>query len=550
MYAIVLAILLLTTGLPAAAESVSGVDVMLAVDDSGSMRHNDPNRLLSQVVQHFAGKLGPEDRLAMVIFGDRARLSLPLTSVAADGFADALSAAVDKIDYSSRLTDIAGATEMARHTLDEQARPSARQVLVLITDGQIDLGSERKNRESKSWLLESILPNATRQGVSVFGITLTDEADVELIQRLSDATGGTYYRLLAADDVGSVFDRIIDRLQSPRAIAALSPSPATSTQPVLSGPPQVEQQAPSPDRPTESPSPAPDVAAAPSPAPAQTPEFPPAVPSAPPSSASLAGLAATVPSAAWMAGAALAVLVLIGWIIFRRSRAQCPGARLIDQSPGSDLSYRVKKRSTVIGRKGFPNDFGLDSNAVGRQHARIEYRKEESAFYISDLNSKNGTRLQRGGAADPYATVSMDHQPGSTHGEPIMVSQAQKLRHRDEILLGDVSLLFLIESEWKMEPQAGDSEPETRRLPLSGEAPNAPVPTGFQLDGTEHCEQHPDEMAVARCNRCHRLICDKEDPVAHEGGKACRQVVEEGRCPNLGNARTVGIYDDSRGTTA
>jgi hypothetical protein len=272
-------------------------------------------------------------------------------------------------------------------------------------------------------------------------------------------------------------------------------------------------------------------------------EPPPAIPAALPSSARPAEVTPSFPPAAWIAATALAVLVLIGWVVVRRSRAQCPGARLIDQSPGSDRTYRLKKRNTVIGRKGFPNDFGLDSNTVGRQHARIEYRNEENAFYISDLSSKNGTRLQRGGAADPYATVSMNHQPGATHGEPIVVSQSQKLRHRDEILVGDVSLLFLVESEWKMEPRAGHSETQT--LPGSGGASDASAPAGSQLNGTERCDQHPDELAVVRCNRCHRLICSKEDPVEHEGGMACRQVVEEGRCPNLGNAPTVGIYDDS-----
>lgn len=513
MYAFVFALALLVTGLPAIAGAATGVDVMLAVDNSGSMRRNDPNRLLSQVVQYFAGKLGPEDRLGVVIFGDRARLFLPLTSVAGENFAETLTATVNKIDYSSQLTDIAGASELARHTLEEQSLPSAQQVLVLITDGQIDLGSDRRDVESKRWLLDSILPDATRQGVRIFGITLTDEADVELIQRLSDATGGTYYRLLSADDVEDVFDRILDRLQPP-------------DNPVQSGPATVDGQPAA----TEVPDSAQNER--------QTP--PPAIPA---ESAPLAEVTATVPSAAWISLAVVALLVPIGWILFRRSRAQCPGARLIDQSPGREASYRLKKRSTVIGKKGFTNDFGLDSHVVSRQHARIEYRKDENAFYISDLNSKNGTRLQRGGTADPFATVSMDHRPGSTQGQPILVSQAQKLRHRDEILVGDVALLFLIESEWKMEPQAGYSETETQTLPLSGNAPNAPVATRFQLDGTSHCEQHPDQMAVARCNCCHRLICGKEDPVEHEGGTACRQIIEEGRCPNLDNARTVGIYD-------
>lgn len=215
-----LAIMWLT---PSWADSGTKLDVVLVLDNSGSMRKNDPERLLRQVVRSFAAKLNPDDRLGIITFDQISHLVLPLSSPTDANFSEQLNQAIDKIDYSGQHTDIPGGVEEARHLIELHGRNEAKAIILLLTDGSIDLGSESRNSERKRWLLDSILPAAKNQKLRLFGITLTADADVELIQSMAEATGGEYYRLLHTDEISANFDAIFAHvlaLQAKQQVAA------------------------------------------------------------------------------------------------------------------------------------------------------------------------------------------------------------------------------------------------------------------------------------------------------------------------------------------
>jgi Mg-chelatase subunit ChlD len=57
------------------------LDIVFVLDNSGSMRNNDPNFITKEVVTNFLGSLGGKSRLGMVIFDETANLVEPLTSL-------------------------------------------------------------------------------------------------------------------------------------------------------------------------------------------------------------------------------------------------------------------------------------------------------------------------------------------------------------------------------------------------------------------------------------------------------------------------------------
>src|SRR5437588_7217747 len=97
-----------------AADAPPAIDIMLALDNSGSMKRNDPQRLLPKVVTEFAERLGHGDRVGIVAFDQTARTLLPLTHLREGDLASALAPALRQVNYSGRLTDIPAGLEAAR----------------------------------------------------------------------------------------------------------------------------------------------------------------------------------------------------------------------------------------------------------------------------------------------------------------------------------------------------------------------------------------------------------------------------------------------------
>ena len=81
--------------------------------------------------------------------------------------------------------------------------------------------------------------------------------------------------------------------------------------------------------------------------------------------------------------------------------------------------HRVERQETVIGRDGSA-DFPIDDEEVSKQHCLL--RAEGPVCTVTDLGSLNGTLL---------------------NGRPLRQGVAQRLRHLDEIQVGNTRLFLL-----------------------------------------------------------------------------------------------------------
>ncbi len=388
--------------------------VVLLVDNSGSMRGNDAERLVPEAVTGFVADLAPATEVAVVAFDSSARLLAPLAPAA--GFRTSV---LDRLDYRGQLTDPASAVERALYELRD--RPPAalgRDAIVLLTDGVIDLGNVGASLRAEDWLLGELREQLVARDVSVWAIALTDAADFRLLNQLTEATGGRYFRALAATDVEEAIGRIgagIAAMDEPRPAAApverIERTPAArDAEPVTEPAPRVVVEAP----------PA-QLAAAPQPTPAAVPpgrdEREPAASAA--ASSRPGAPAATVTDPAprgaslrwWLAFAFLAIgVVLLGWVsvsTWRDRRGQdtaeepaleyFPDCYLVDLHGVTDRpTHRLSGKYNMITRLQNPPDDGINyiqvfRRQIGRRHALIEYR--DFSFWIIDQNSLNGTFL-------------------------------------------------------------------------------------------------------------------------------------------------------------
>lgn len=198
---------------------LSGRDLMLAVDLSGSMKEADMqinrqrvNRL--QAVQSIAGEFIDQregDRLGLILFGSEAYLQSPLT-LDRRTVKTLLNEAFIGMAGEER-TAIGNAIALAVKRL--QSRQEGDKVLVLLTDGENNGGNISPEKATEL---------ATNMGLKIYTIGIGSNrsrgffgggsgVDERGLQRIAQATGGRFFRARDSRELAKIY-ALIDELET------------------------------------------------------------------------------------------------------------------------------------------------------------------------------------------------------------------------------------------------------------------------------------------------------------------------------------------------
>jgi len=351
-------------------ESVLTKDVVLVLDNSGSMKKNDPDFLVSKAVKEFISQQDENTRVGIVIFDQGVRLPVSLMDASLANRETILNS-IEEINYKGLFTDSPAGIERAIYELKNNGRDDAQKSIIFMTDGIVDTGAADRDLEKSKWLREDLAPDAADNEIKIFGIAFTEGADFQLIQSIAQKTGGEYYRALTVKDLQSVFEQIneiINTLPEPE------PAPeVVQPAPVVVAPAPIIQQAPPPPVIIE--------------VPAQT-----------------MGQEERIRSMIIIAAAIVLTITLLGILILllRRNRDLKAGADVtVQEAYINDLQGKTDKQTHKLGTK--PTMFGrvagkdtdhldyivVNETTIGRRHALIEYK--DYSFWIIDQGSINGT---------------------------------------------------------------------------------------------------------------------------------------------------------------
>lgn len=179
---------------------------VILLDESGSMKKNDPDRLSLDATRLFT-ELGLEqDQIAVVAFADRPRVLVPMSPARAPATKKAVRRALDRLKFDGRTTDIESGL-MAALDLLEPAKEGTRDSVVVLTDGKVDLGpsSEAAVRASLERMRVKVAPLIAERGARAYTIAFTEEADQTLMRGLARATRGEYRYLPHAAALAGAF---------------------------------------------------------------------------------------------------------------------------------------------------------------------------------------------------------------------------------------------------------------------------------------------------------------------------------------------------------
>ena len=401
-------------------------DVLFVLDNSGSMRQNDPRRLTARAVEGFIAQVeqNPEidARVGLVLFDERAELVSPLAdsrSMASSG-RSGLDRALARLRFSGQRTNTAAGVERALYELRDQGREGARRAIVLLTDGRIDTGEPGQDRERARWLREDLARESRAEGIQIFGIAFTESADFELLQALALTTRARYFRVPDAQQLTPVVSEILAQLEhAPDETRAAQRPPAPPRSPLPLGNERTSSGA---SFPLES--------------------------SASTQRDAIAGAGDRNALPRWLAFVVPGALLLLGGLWLRRRRqgrplpaalaavdpsfhaplfenmqTGPPTAQLRDLAgrvtdAGATLSLRPGR--TTVGRDAH-NDIVLDDDAISSEHALIE--RIEGRFWLEDRRSTNGTCLD---------------------GQQIEAGQRVELKGGDAIRFADIDFRFIL----------------------------------------------------------------------------------------------------------
>lgn len=200
-------------------QTVEGVDIMLALDISSSMKSVDfkpKNRLAvaKEVIRRFID--GREsDRLGLVVFARRSFTQCPLTTDY-----DLLKALLDRVDFGmvEDKTAIGLAIANAVNRLKDSEAKS--KIVILLTDGKNnvdDLSPTDAARAAAALGIKVYTIGAGRPGIvevpqeTAFGtrmVQMKSEIDEETLKEIASITGGRFYRAKDETALENIYDQI------------------------------------------------------------------------------------------------------------------------------------------------------------------------------------------------------------------------------------------------------------------------------------------------------------------------------------------------------
>src|ERR671914_1126561 len=453
-------LLFIFIAVPFAASAIAEQAVVLIIDNSGSMKKNDPRSLTKQAVTQFIQDVSPGTQVALILFDKEAKPLAPLPPIDESTRLDLLTH-LSQINFKGPLTNSGEALAQGLEELKKHGQSAAEQYIVFLTDGIVDTGDVARDLRMAEKMRGDLAPEAAEMGIRIFSIAFTDNADKKLMEDLAKATDGAYFQPMRPEDLPEVFASINESFTtepSSSSAEAETPAETPAAAPAEAAleevpPPSVAESAETPETPAEAPEDSSLALEAPASLPPETPlgesaptfETPEEVPQLPPPLRT-SEPSNPEPSSNWvtiMAVSAVGMTLFLSTVslllmyrmseahkqeqnLFREAQSGVPKALLylgnrkkrLRGTQDKDV-FDVTGKTTLVGRAPEPGGVIFPDEGISRQHAVIEYR--DYTYWLIDQSSANGTFVN-------------DER----------VQGIQRLNHGDRVRFHQVEFLFLM----------------------------------------------------------------------------------------------------------
>lgn len=172
------------------------IDLMLVLDDSGSLGTTDPTRERFSAVQQLMTSFGPnaDVDVGLIFFTSSASVAVSLQQV--NTARSAINGAITSHQTPNGGTAIDSGIQLASN-----GRANASKAILVFTDGGNNSGSEPVKQAAAA----AFSQNQAVSFIGLFPSNGTNPADLASLQQAAQAGGGKFYRAKAPDDLAPLF---------------------------------------------------------------------------------------------------------------------------------------------------------------------------------------------------------------------------------------------------------------------------------------------------------------------------------------------------------
>lgn len=184
------------------------IDVIFAIDSSGSMRYSDPESIRIEAVKNFIEKMDiSSDRAGLVSWDHNVDFSIAPTS----NFSE-VKKRVEEVNAEGGTNLDAGLSESV-NLLRSNPRGNAKPIIIFLTDGMGDYTPAEEP--------ETTLKGAIEGGYRIYTVGLGGKIDEDTLKEIANVTGGKYLHAADADVLAEVFEEIrrdITEIRAPKEV--------------------------------------------------------------------------------------------------------------------------------------------------------------------------------------------------------------------------------------------------------------------------------------------------------------------------------------------
>lgn len=185
----------------------TGTDVVILMDESGSMVKADTDRIAIEGAKLFVDMEKLDNaKIGLVEFSNVIK-STGLLDMSEQSGRESIKAVMNGISYSGKAHTDTGAGLLEAISLLEQSGSYEKRSIILFTDGRTDIDAGTKGRTTEDSLadVDRAIQTAQEKGYTIYCIGLNDNnsVDLEQLAKIATETGGQY---LVTTDVSSITD--------------------------------------------------------------------------------------------------------------------------------------------------------------------------------------------------------------------------------------------------------------------------------------------------------------------------------------------------------
>ncbi|WP_068496117.1 vWA domain-containing protein [Paenibacillus kribbensis] len=178
-------------------------DLVLVIDNSGSMQDTDPGNERLSAAKSLIGQMNGDKRVAIVSFESNAQLVQPFTPIGTEAEKQAVYAKIDSMHtIKSASTEIRLALDETIKEIENQGNANKGSLVIMLSDGFSELDTQT-----------ALAPFIARQiPINTIGLKLAESKGIALLQNIAGLTGGTYSNVANAQGLAQAFGKIYDKI--------------------------------------------------------------------------------------------------------------------------------------------------------------------------------------------------------------------------------------------------------------------------------------------------------------------------------------------------